>query len=83
MLSAPAAPVRVRDLPAARLHSAIATLGAARFVMVIDESLGNRRTFVYDTLEQVPSPLEVLGWADAARARLATVRAPLQSARLG
>jgi len=74
---------RVRDLPAARLHGAIAALGAAHFVMIIDESLGNRRTLLYDTLQQVPSPLEVLGRADAARARLATVRAPVESARPG
>ena len=83
LLCAPAAPPRGRDLPAARLHSAIASLSAARFVMVIDESLGNRRTFGYDTLDQVPSPLEFLGWADAARARRATVRAPVEYARQG
>ncbi|HUL19203.1 MAG TPA: hypothetical protein VLV29_08035 [Steroidobacteraceae bacterium] len=68
------APSPGRDLPAQRLHAAIASLAAGRFVMVIDESLGSRRTFVYDTLDQVPSPLEFLGWADAARARGEGVR---------
>ena len=40
-----------------------------------------RRTFMYDTLDQVPSPLEFLGWADAARARRATQHAPAKNAR--
>jgi alkyl hydroperoxide reductase subunit AhpC len=70
-----------RDLPATRLHSAIASLTAERFVMVVDESLGKRRTFLYDTLDQVPSPLEFLGWADAARARRATEHVPAENAR--
>ena len=83
ILRAPASSARGRDLPAARLHTAIASLTAARFVMVIDESLGSRRTFIYDTLDQVPSPLEFLGWANAARAREATVRAPVECARQG
>jgi hypothetical protein len=78
LLCSPAPSPRGRDLPAALLHNAIASLSAARFVMVIDESLGKRRTFVYDTLDQVPSPLEFLGWADAARARWATVHAPME-----
>jgi len=81
VLCAPAASPRARDLPAARLHTAIASLTAERFVMVVDESLGRRRTFLYDALDQVPSPLELLGWADAARARQATVHAPAQYAR--
>ena len=51
--------------------------------MVIDEALGNRRTFVYDTLEQAPAPLEFLGWAEAARARQGTARAPVKCAQPG
>jgi alkyl hydroperoxide reductase subunit AhpC len=77
------APACGRERPAARLHTAIASLASARFVMVIDESLGSRRTFIYDTLDQVPSPLEFLGWANAARALEATVRAPVECARQG
>jgi len=71
---------RGRDLPAARLHTAIASLTAERFVMLVDESLGKRRTFMYDTLAEVPSPLEFLGWAGAVRARWATEHAPAKNA---
>jgi hypothetical protein len=61
--------VRAFDLRAHALHHDIRALGAQRFVMIIDEALRSRRTFIYHGLVDVPSPLEFLGWADAVRAR--------------
>lgn len=60
---------RAFDLGAHALHHDIESLGKRRFVMIIDDSLRPRRTFAYSGLASVPSPLEFLGWADAARAR--------------
>jgi hypothetical protein len=57
------------DLQAHALHHDIRSLGRRRFVMIIDDTLCSRRTFAYNGLAAVPSPLEFLGWADAARAR--------------
>jgi hypothetical protein len=57
------------DLQAHALHHDICSLGGRRYVMIIDGALCPRRTFTYKGLADVPSPLEFLGWADAARAR--------------
>jgi hypothetical protein len=59
------------ELRARTLHLTISTLQPRRFVMVIDSSLNPRRTFTYSGLSDVPSPLELLGWADAARTHAA------------
>jgi hypothetical protein len=68
-----APPLVVNDLPpdlrAGALHQAIEGLHGRRFVMVIDSTLAPRRTFTYGGLSDVPSPLELLGWADATRTR--------------
>jgi hypothetical protein len=63
------APGRSFDLRSSALRAQIESLGQQRFVMVVDEGLYNRRTFSYDTLAEVPSSLEFLGWADAAPTR--------------
>jgi hypothetical protein len=57
------------ELRARALYRAIRTLRTRRFVMVIDSSLNPRRTFTYNGLADAPSPLELLGWADATRTR--------------
>lgn len=61
--------VRAVDLGALALHQDICSLAQRRFVMIIDETLRSRRTYCYSGLAGVPSPLELLGWADAARTR--------------
>jgi hypothetical protein len=60
-----------RDLQAYALREEISALGRRRFVMIIDDTLRNRRTFAYSALAEVPSPLEFVGWAAAARAKSA------------
>lgn len=59
------------DLQAYALREAICTLGRRRFVMIVDDSLRVRRTYAYSALAEVPSPLEFVGWAAAARAKSA------------
>ncbi len=60
---------RTFDLRAAALRAHIDALGTRRFVMVVDDAAEIRRTYTYPTFADVPSPLEFLGWADAARTR--------------
>ncbi len=56
--------------PAERALAAhLSQFAGRRFVLVIDERLSVRRTYSYDALTEVPSPLEFLGWAQAARER--------------
>ena len=43
-----------------------------RFVMIIDSTLRIQRTFTYQALSNLPSPLELLGWAEALRAKQTT-----------
>jgi alkyl hydroperoxide reductase subunit AhpC len=71
------------DLQAYALREEISTLGRRRFVMIVDDSLRNRRTFAYSALAEVPSPLEFVGWAAAARAKSAATAwaAALRAAR--
>jgi len=59
------------DLQAYALREELSALGRRRFVMIVDESLRSRRTFAYSALAEVPSPLEFVGWAAAARAKSA------------
>jgi len=42
---------------------------AHRFVMIIDGSLSARRTFIYDSPFDLPSPIVFLGWIEAVRAK--------------
>jgi hypothetical protein len=59
------------DLRLYALRAELTALGRRRFVMILDESLRIRRTYAYSALTEVPSPLEFLGWAAAARAKSA------------
>ncbi len=40
-----------------------------RFVMIIDGELRRQKMFGYDSLSNLPSPLELLGWAEALRTK--------------
>ncbi len=40
-----------------------------RFAMVIDNALRIQKTFTYRSRSELPSPLELLGWADTLRSR--------------
>lgn len=40
-----------------------------RFAMIIDNTLRIRKTFTYRVLTSLPSPLELLGWAEALRSK--------------
>jgi alkyl hydroperoxide reductase subunit AhpC len=42
-----------------------------RFVMIIDSALRRQKIFTYDTLSNLPSPLEFLGWAEVLRSKQA------------
>jgi hypothetical protein len=50
--------------------------GGRRFVMIVDGTLRIHKMFVYQTLSNLPSPLDLLGWADGLRAKLASVCRP-------
>jgi alkyl hydroperoxide reductase subunit AhpC len=56
------------DLQAPVLREAIEQPGS-RFVVIIDDALRIRKKFTYQALSNLPSPLELLGWADALRAK--------------
>jgi hypothetical protein len=51
-----------------------------RFVMIFDNALRVQKKFVYASLSDLPSPLELLGWADALRARQVASRTTPASA---
>jgi hypothetical protein len=56
------------DLQTPVLREALERVGR-RFVMIIDGELRQQKTFSYDTLSGLPSPLEFLGWAEALRTK--------------
>ena len=56
------------DLQTPVLREAIGQAGC-RFVMIIDSALRIQRTFTYQGLSNLPSPLELLGWAEALRSK--------------
>jgi alkyl hydroperoxide reductase subunit AhpC len=58
------------DLQAPLLREEIERAGR-RFVMIIDNSLRVQKKLAYESLAGLPSPLELLGWADALRAKQA------------
>ncbi len=59
------------DLQTPVLREAIERQGQ-RFAMIIDNALRIRKVFTYSVPTSLPSPLELLGWADALRARQIT-----------
>jgi alkyl hydroperoxide reductase subunit AhpC len=61
------------DLQTPVLREALEQVGQ-RFVMIIDGELRQRKTFSYDTLSGLPSPLEFLGWAEALRTKQIALR---------
>jgi alkyl hydroperoxide reductase subunit AhpC len=52
------------------LREAITRLGQ-RFALIIDSTLHIQKVFTYSVPSRLPSPLELLGWAEALRARQA------------
>jgi hypothetical protein len=56
------------DLQVPVLGEAIERAGH-RFAMIIDNTLRIQKMFAYNVLSNLPSPLELLGWADALRAK--------------
>ena len=58
------------DLQAPVLHEEIEQAGR-RFVLIIDNLLRVHKTFSYEQVSSLPSPLELLGWAHALRAKQA------------
>jgi hypothetical protein len=66
------------DLQTPVLREAIEQPGR-RFVMIIDSALRIQKTFTYQGLSNLPSPLELLGWADALRAKQAATAATVET----
>lgn len=60
------------DLQTPVLREAIERPGQ-RFAMIIDNTLRIRKMFTYSVPSNLPSPLELLGWADALRSRQTAV----------
>jgi hypothetical protein len=56
------------DLQPPVLREAMEQSGG-RFVMIIDNSLRIQKMFTYRSLSDLPSPLELLGWADTLRSK--------------
>ncbi|HVW67767.1 MAG TPA: hypothetical protein VHB68_02280 [Steroidobacteraceae bacterium] len=50
-----------------------------RFVMIIDNALRKQKLFTYETLSNLPSPLEFLGWAEGLRAKQSAPELPGKS----
>ena len=66
------------DLQTPVLREAIEQPGR-RFVMIIDSALRIQKTFTYQGLSNLPSPLELLGWAEALRAKQAVTAAKAET----
>lgn len=66
------------DLQTPVLREAIEQPGR-RFVMIIDSALRIQKTFTYQGLSNLPSPLELLGWAEALRAKQAATAAAVET----
>lgn len=69
------------DLQTPVLREAIEQTGR-RFVMIIDSALRIQKTFTYQDLSNLPSPLELLGWAEALRAKQAAAHAIENNSRV-
>jgi hypothetical protein len=63
-----AGPGRLADFATAALRAQIAR-GGPRFAMIIDSNLRGRRALAYHSTSELPSPLELIGWAVALRKR--------------
>jgi alkyl hydroperoxide reductase subunit AhpC len=50
-----------------------------RFVMIIDSALRIQKTFTYQSLSNLPSPLELLGWAEALRTKQTSAKETAQT----
>jgi len=50
-----------------------------RFVMIIDNALRIQKTVTYQSLSNLPSPLELLGWAEALRAKQTAAKEAAQT----
>jgi hypothetical protein len=61
-------PARSADFAAGALHADIRRSGA-RFAMIIDSDVRCRRTLSYRPSGELPSPLDLIGWAVAQRKR--------------
>lgn len=61
-------PGSMRDFRAGTLRAEIAQSGA-RFAMIVDSDLRCQRTIRYDAATDLPSPIELVGWAVARRER--------------
>jgi thioredoxin-dependent peroxiredoxin len=64
----PAQPAAPADFAASTLHADIAR-GGPRFALIIDSELRCRRTLRYQPPVELPSPLDLVGWAVAQRKR--------------
>jgi alkyl hydroperoxide reductase subunit AhpC len=69
------------DLQTPVLREAIEQTGR-RFVMIIDSALRIQRIFTYQELSNLPSPLELLGWAEALRAKQTAAQAVENNSRV-
>lgn len=79
---APPAQGALLDQRASTLHAEIARSGP-RFAMIIDSDLRCRRTMHYRVPVDLPSPIELLGWAVALRDRREAVSDSLAGTRAG
>lgn len=61
-------PAALTDFAASALRADIARSGP-RFAMIIDSDLRRRRTLRYRPPGELPSPLDLIGWAVAQRKR--------------
>ena len=66
------------DLQTPVLREAIEQPGR-RFVMIIDSELRIQKTFTYQGLSNLPSPLELLGWAEALRVKQMATAATVET----
>jgi len=53
-------------------HSSCDAASPARFVIIVDDAFRNQRTYIYRSRQDLPSPLDILEWADALRGRHAS-----------
>jgi hypothetical protein len=66
------------DLSTSALHAAIARVGH-RFAMIIDPNVRCRRALSYRLPAELPSPLDLVGWAIALRKRDRTEASPREA----
>jgi hypothetical protein len=74
-------PAALADFAAGALHADIARSGP-RFAMIIDSDVRCRRTLRYRPPAELPSPLDLIGWAVAQRKRDHAERSTLEASEL-